>query len=150
MPGTYTKLLYHVVYSTKQRAQLIAADYQSRLYEYMGGIIRAEKGVALAIGGTLDHVHVLLRWRPDECLSTLMRNLKSNSSRWVHDVIPMMKSFHWQEGYAAFTVSESQLEAVAAYIRNQEKHHQRRTFQEELVELLRAHGVDYDPKYIGD
>ena len=83
MPGTYSRLLYHVVFSTKGRANLITEALQPRLFDYMGGIIRDERGVALAIGGMPDHVHLLIRWRTDEALSTLMRNLKSHSSRWV-------------------------------------------------------------------
>lgn len=150
MPGTYTKLLYHVVFGTKGRAQSIAADHRPRLHEYLGGIVRAEKGSALEIGGTADHVHMLIRWRADEALSTLLRNVKGNSSRWLHETIPAMAGFRWQEGYSAFTVSESQRETVAAYIREQERHHRVRAFEEELVELLKAHGVDYDPRYVVD
>ena len=150
MPGTYTRLLYHVVFGTKGRVQSIAADHRSRLHEYLGGIVRAEKGSALEVGGTADHVHMLIRWRADEALSTLLRNVKGNSSRWLHEAIPAMTGFRWQEGYSAFTVSESQRETVAAYIREQERHDRVRAFEDELIELLKAHGVDYDPRYVVD
>ena len=112
MPGTYTKLLCHVVFSTKHRARLITPDLQPRLHEYLGGIVRGEQGTALQIGGTGNHVHLLIRWRADESLATLMRNVKGNSSRWVHEAFPGLGSFQWQEGYAAFSVSQSHCRRV--------------------------------------
>ena len=105
MPGTYSKLLYHIVFSTKGRARLITPDIMPRLHEYLGGIVRSEMGVAYAIGGIGDHVHMLIRWRTDDALSNLMRDLKCNSSRWVHETFQNSQSFAWQEGYAAFSVS---------------------------------------------
>lgn len=150
MSGTYSKLLFHVVFSTKRRARLITAELQPRLYEYMGGIVRGEHGTALHIGGTPDHVHVLLRWRTDEPLATLMRNLKSRSSLWVHQTFPLMQSFQWQEGYGAFTVSESQAESVGRYIQDQARHHRERSFKEEFVDLLKAHCIEYDERYLWD
>jgi len=148
MPGTYTRLLYHILFSTKRRANLIAADLQPRLYDYLGGIIRNERGVAHEIGGVADHVHLLIQWRTDEALSTLMRRLKANSSRWVHAEFPTMTAFAWQEGYTAFTVSPSQFETVRMYIHNQATHHRRHGFNEELIALLDAHGIEYDERYL--
>ena len=148
MPGTFTRLLYHIVFSTKHRANLIAADLQPRLYEYLGGTIRGECGIAHEIGGVADHVHLLIQWRTDEGLATLMRRLKANSSRWVHAKFPTMRGFAWQEGYAAFTVSPSQSETVRRYIRNQAAHHRQRGFVDELKVLLKAHGIEYDERYL--
>jgi REP element-mobilizing transposase RayT len=150
MPGTFTRLLYHIVFSTKRRANLIAADLQPRLYEYLGGIIRDERGVMHEIGGVADHVHLLIQWRADEALSTLLRRLKANSSLWVHREFPTMGSFYWQEGYAAFTVSPSQFDRVQQYVRNQPAHHRQRGFVEELRALLDAHGIEYDERYLLD
>jgi putative transposase len=150
MPGTYTKLLYHIVFSTKERARLMTTDLQPRLHEYLGGIVRGEKGVAYQIGGTLNHVHLLVRWRTDESLATLLRNIKSHSSLWVHQTFPHLQSFRWQEGYGAFTVSQSQSNVVERYIMNQERHHHKKTFEEEFIELLKAHEVEYDERYIWD
>ena len=150
MPGTYSRLLYHVVFSTKRRTQTITESLRPRLYDYMGGIIRSERGVSYEIGGTADHVHLLFRWRTDESLAALMRNVKSHSSRWVHQTFPTMGAFQWQEGYAAFSVSESQREAVANYIRNQAEHHRSLTFEDELVRLLEAHNIEYDARYLWD
>lgn len=148
MPGSYTKLLYHIVFSTKGRRALIKPDVQARIHEYMGGIVRGNGGVALQIGGMPDHVHLLVRWRADESVSAMVRLIKSNSSKWIHETISDMQSFAWQEGYSAFTVSESQVDAVRRYIANQEEHHRGRSFGEELVALLAAHSVEYDARYL--
>jgi REP element-mobilizing transposase RayT len=139
-----------VVFSTKKRAAMIKPDWQPRIHEYLGGIVRGERGVALQIGGMPDHVHLLIRWRTDESLASLMRVLKTNSSKWMHEKLAAMREFAWQEGYAAFTVSASQKDRVAQYIANQERHHGKRSLEEELVEMLRAHGVEYDPRYLWD
>ena len=150
MLGTFTQLLYHVVFATKHRANLITTELQPRLYEYLAGVIRGERGKAHEIGGYADHVHLLLKWRTDESLATLMRHVKANSSRWVHAEFPSQRSFAWQEGYAAFTVSPSQLETVSSYIQNQAAHHRQRGFVEELQALLEAHGIEYDERHLYD
>lgn len=150
MPGTYTTLLYHIVFSTKGRRLMIKPELRPRIHEYLGGIVRSEGGTALRIGGMPDHIHLLIQWRADESLSTLMRQLKSNSTRWIRETLPGMESFAWQEGYSAFTVSVSQCEAVSRYIANQESHHRGQSFQDELVEMLVAHGVQYDARYLCD
>jgi REP element-mobilizing transposase RayT len=150
MPGTYSRLLYHVVFSTKGRAAMMKGGTRGRIHEYLGGIIRSEGGVAYQIGGMPDHVHLLLRWRADQSIAALVRQMKSNSSRWIHETFPMMTAFAWQEGYGAFTVSQSQKDTVAAYIANQEAHHQNTPFEEEFVRFLRAHEIEYDPKYLWD
>jgi len=147
MPGTYSQLLLHVVFSTKGRAPWITPDISERLYPYIGGIVRAEKGVLYDIGGVEDHVHVYLRWRPDGSISDLMRTLKSRSSKWLHDEFPALREFAWQEGYSVFSVSKSQEGAVKAYIAGQHEHHKREDFKSELLRTLRAHGVTFYEKY---
>ncbi len=148
MPGTYSQLLLHVVFSTKGRAPWIAADVADRLYSYIGGLIRTEKGVLYDIGGVEDHVHLYLRWRPDESVSNLMRTVKARSSKWVHDTFPFLREFAWQEGYSVFSVSKSQEGAVKSYIAGQADHHKKEDFQSELLRLLRAHGIEFDEKYV--
>ncbi len=148
MPGTYSQLLLHVVFSTKGRAPWITPDVAERLYPYMGGIVRAEKGVLYDIGGVADHVHMYLRWRPDGAMSDLMRTVKSRSSKWVHERYPNLGAFAWQEGYSAFSVSKSQEEAVKKYIAVQAEHHKKEDFTSELLRILRAHGVEFDEKYV--
>jgi REP element-mobilizing transposase RayT len=116
----------------------------------MGGIIRSEKGSLLAIGGIEDHVHLYLRWRPDAAISDLMRALKSQSSKWLHEEFPTLATFAWQEGYGVFSVSKSQEVAVKNYIANQADHHRTTDFKTELLDFLQRHGIEYDGRYVFD
>lgn len=127
---------------------MITPDRKERLYEYIGGIIRGLGGIALAINGMSDHVHILVKLRPDKALSDVLRDLKANSSGWMHDVFPDAADFSWQNGYGAFTVSASQIDGVKRYIADQERHHAARTFEEEFVELLRKNDIEFDIKYL--
>ena len=137
MPSTHLSLHYHVIFSTKDRAPATAAAWRERLHAYLGGVVRNVGGVAEAIGGIHDHVHLLLGLRATACLADVVRDLKAVSSRWVHEEIGE-RAFAWQEGYGAFTVSASQCVQVREYIARQEEHHRKRTFQEEYLELLHA------------
>jgi len=150
MSGTYSQLLLHIVFSTKGRAPWISDAVAERLYPYVGGIIRAEKGVLYDIGGVEDHVHMYLRWRPDGSVSDLMREVKSRSSKWIHDTFPALREFAWQEGYSVFSVSKSQEGAVKRYIAGQREHHVKEDFKSELLRLLRAHGVEFEERYVFD
>ncbi len=150
MPGTYSQLLLHVVFSTKGRAPWISAELAERLYPYIGGIIRAEKGVLYDIGGVEDHVHLYLRWRPDGSVSDLMRTVKARSSKWIHGEFSSLREFAWQEGFSVFSVSKSQEEAVKKYIAGQAEHHKKEDFKSELLRTLRAHGIEFDEKYVFD
>jgi putative transposase len=145
MAHSYTNLLCHIVYGTKERRPLIDERFQPRLYEYVGGTIRALKAVCLEIGGVEDHVHILVKMSPTIAVSDFLEKLKSNSSKWAKSV---NRDFGWQGGYAAFSVSESQVERVRHYIQNQGEHHRKSSFEEEMVALLQAHGVAYDAKYL--
>ncbi len=150
MASTFTNLLFHIVYSTKYRRHRIHPDTRERLYEYIGGILREKRGRLLEIGGMPDHVHLLVRWRTDEAIANMMRTVKSRSTFWVHDAFPERKDFAWQEGYAVFSVSKSGESDVKRYIENQPEHHKKRDFAEELLALLRLHGVDFDQRYVLD
>ncbi len=150
MPGTYSQLLLHIVFSTKGRAPWITAEIAERLYPYIGGIARAEKGMIYDIGGIEYHVHLYLRWRPNGSVSDLMRTVKSRSSKWVHDTFPALSAFAWQEGYSAFSVSKSQEGAVKAYIAAQHDHHKKEDFKTELLRMLRLHEIEFDEQYVFD
>ena len=150
MPGTYSQLLFHIVTSTKGRTPWISAPVADRLYPYIGGIVRAEKGILYEIGGVDDHVHMYLRWRTDGAISDLMRSVKSQSSKWTHEAFPELSAFAWQEGYSVFSVSKSQENALKAYIQGQAAHHQTEDFKSELLRILRAHGVEFDERYVFD
>lgn len=147
MASTHLSLHYHIVFSTKDRAPIISSEWRDRLHAYLGGVIKNVEGVPEAIGGVADHVHLLIGLRATARLSDVVRDLKAVSSRWVHDEVGD-RGFSWQEGYGAFTVSASQVEAVKVYIAGQEYHHQRRSFQEEYLELIKRSGVKYDERFI--
>jgi putative transposase len=148
MANTYTNLLYHIVFSTKDRIPFIEPSVRNDLHSYLGGIVRDAGGIALEIGGVADHVHLLVKLPPKVALSDFMRELKSGSSKWMNEQKMKLRKFAWQDGYAAFTVSKSQAPAVRKYIKNQERHHQRVGFQEEFVQLLRRHEIEFDERYI--
>ncbi len=148
MPNSYTSLNYHVIFSTRDRAPHIAADLGARLFEYIGGIVREQGGRLLGAGGTLDHVHLLMSLHPQRSLSDVLRELKAGSSRWVHETQPDKMEFAWQDGYGAFSVSQSNLDQVKAYISKQDEHHRRKSYQEEFVEFLRRHDIPYDERYV--
>ncbi len=150
MSGTHSQMLFHIVFSTKHRTPWIAPNVAKRLCPYIGGIVRAEKDVLYDIGGIEDHVHLLIRSRPDACISNLMRTVKARSSKWVHKEFPALEEFAWQEGFGCLTVSKSQESLVKRYIARQAAHHKKEDFKSELVRLLRAHGVDFDERHLFD
>lgn len=127
---------------------LITSTYEPRLYEYIGGVIRGTGGIALGINGAADHVHVLAKLRPDRALSDILRDLKCNASGWMHNVFPELNEFSWQRGYAAFTVSQSNIEEVRRYLTSQKEHHRRISFRDEFIQFLRANDVEYDERYL--
>ncbi len=148
MAQTYTKLLYHIVFSTKDRRNLITPSTQPNLHAYMGGIVRRLGGTALLIGGISDHIHMLTSVPPTIALSDFMRDVKAGSSKWMRELSRFELPFEWQRGYSAFTVSQSAVPTVEKYILNQEQHHRGHSFIDELRSLLDAHGVKYDPAYL--
>jgi putative transposase len=118
------------------------------LYEYIGGTIRGLGGISLGINGMEDHVHVLAKLRPDNALSDVLRELKAGASGWMHDVFPRLADFSWQRGYAAFTVSQSNLLQVQRYLMNQKEHHQRVSFRDEFIQFLKANEIEFDERYV--
>jgi putative transposase len=137
---SYVSSVFHVVFSTKERMQLIRDDLQPRLWNYLGAIARNHGAYVLAVGGTENHVHILLAISAEVKLSEIVRTLKCNSSRWVRETKPL---FSWQEGYGAFSVSPSQLERVKEYIANQAEHHNKRSFEDEFLAMLQAANIHF-------
>jgi len=129
---------------------MIRTGIRPRLYEYLAGVARQEFGRAIEIGGTEDHLHGLIALRTDVSLADAMCKWKSLSSRWVHRTFSTHSAFAWQAGYAGFSVSQSAVEAVRAYIARQEEHHRKLSFDEELRALLDRHGIAYDPDHLVD
>jgi putative transposase len=148
MATTFANLLYHIVFSTKDRRPSITAGIQEDLYEYMGGILRGEGGILLEIGGVCDHVHLLVKLKTDMSVSETLKKIKGKSSKWLNESSKAAERFDWQAGYGAFSVSASLTEKVRTYIRNQEEHHRRVSFKDELISLLERHGIDYDERYL--
>jgi putative transposase len=148
MAHTFTHLLTHIIFSSKDRRPFLNADLKSRLFPYLGGIIRAHDGKAIIINGPADHVHILASIAAKLSLADLMRELKADSSGWIHKNVPNQKMFAWQIGYNAFSVSHSNRFEVEKYIADQEEHHRQVSFQEEFVAFLKRHEIEYDERFL--
>jgi REP element-mobilizing transposase RayT len=138
----------HVVFSTKERCHTITSALRKRLWAYIGGIARENGMNALAVGGTDNHVHVLLVLPSTMPLAKAVQLIKGGSSKWIHDQFPPHASFAWQEGYGAFSIGMSGVNDTVAYIEAQEEHHRAKTFEEELLAFLRRHNIAYDERYV--
>jgi REP element-mobilizing transposase RayT len=145
MAHSYSRIHVHLVFSTKERRNAIPKEMQPRLWAYIAGICQKYEMISLAIGGTGNHIHILFYLPPTFALAKTVQLLKGNSSKWMGE---QGMDFGWQEGYGAFSVSSSNLDQVTRYIRNQEAHHRKFSFEDEFRALLKKHDVDYDPKYI--
>ena len=148
MGHTYTNLLTHVIFSTKDRIKYLRETHRNEVFSYMGGIARNIGAQAVNIGGYDDHVHLLIKASPSLSIADVVRVVKTNSSRWIHATHALNPAFAWQDGYSAFSVSESCVGEVVAYISRQAEHHRKVTFQEELIAYLKRNGVAYDERYI--
>ena len=148
MATTFSNLLYHLVFSTKSRQPSIRAEIREPLYEYMGGILRAEGGILLEIGGMPDHVHLLAKLKTDIAVSVVVKEVKAKSSKWLNERPGALERFEWQVGYGIFSVSASLADKVRTYIQSQEEHHRRVSFRDELISLLERNGIPYDERYL--
>jgi putative transposase len=146
MPSSHICLNVHLVFSTKDRLPQIKPDWQDRLHAYLGGTVKGLDAVPLAIGGIYDHVHLLVSLKSKHRLDYFLRELKADSSGWVHK--ELTKEFQWQVGYGAFSVSPNAINGVKNYIANQAEHHKVKTFETEYLELLEASGIEFDEKYL--
>ncbi|HEY7913877.1 MAG TPA: IS200/IS605 family transposase [Blastocatellia bacterium] len=148
MANTYTSFHYHIIFSTKNREKHISREIEQRVWAYIGGVARAHKMTALQVGGVEDHIHVLVTAPATISPSQIAQFLKGDSSKWIHEQLPAMHSFGWQDGYGGFTVSKSNLPEVVRYIQGQREHHRKKTFQEEYREFLDRHGIQYDERFM--
>ncbi len=148
MATTYTSILVHFIFSTKHRAPLITTAIESELYAYIGGICRGNKSVLLAANGTTDHIHLLVSLSKTISVATLMLEIKRDTSSWIKTKGREFGQFRWQEGYAAFTVGQSQVEAVQRYLTGQKEHHRTVSFREELIKFLRRYQIPYEERYL--
>jgi REP element-mobilizing transposase RayT len=148
MSQTYTQIHIHAVFAVQNRASLINKEWRGQLYNYIIAIIQKHKHKVLSIGGTDDHIHILLGLRPAQSLSNLMMEVKRDSAEWINKNRLTFGHFGWQEGFGAFSYSKLQIADVAKYIENQEKHHEKRSFVEEYKKILDELGIEYDERYI--
>jgi putative transposase len=148
MPHSFVSTYVHCIFSTKGRLPLINPDLQLRLWPYIGGIARENGIKAIAIGGVEDHVHALLSLPAAIAVAKAVQLIKGGSSKWLHEGFPALKDFAWQEGYGAFSIGRSQVDANVEYIRRQKDHHRKKSFQEEFLQLLDKHGIEYDVRYV--
>ena len=145
---SYVSSYFHCVFSTKDRQRFITPDLRDRLWPFLGGIARNNNIKAIQIGGVEDHVHLLLSLPPTISIAKALQLIKGGSSKWIHENLPERRLFAWQEEYGAFSVSVSQLERIIQYIKDQEDHHRKKSFQEEFLALLKKHHIAYDERYL--
>ncbi len=150
MANTYSNLFYHIVFSTKGRKDLIDRNIEARVWAYIGGIARQHGLIAVQVGGIENHIHVLILAKPKFAPSQIVQWLKGESSRWIHETFPEMRSFEWQDGYGIFSVSKSSVPDVVDYIKNQREHHEKQSFEDEYLSMLKLNGIDYDERYVFD
>lgn len=151
MPQSLAQLYVHIVFSTKNRQPFLGdGTFRDRLHAYLTGICENQNSPSLRVGGTEDHAHILCRLSKTLDVSTLIRELKRNSSKWIKDVNQQLPVFYWQQGYGAFSVSPSHVDALIDYIVNQEEHHRRETYEDEFRRLCKNYGVAIDERYVWD
>ena len=141
-------LYIHVIFSTKFRARLLNEDWRPELHKVLGERVKEQKAHLVQAGGIEDHLHLLLRIHPSFAISDTIRDIKANSSSWINHSRLTKGTFHWQTGYAAFSISHSLLDVVQGYIQNQIEHHREKNFREEYLEFLDRHKIPYNPTYV--
>jgi Transposase and inactivated derivatives len=150
MPGTFSQIYIQIVFAVKGRDSLIISSWEERLYQYITGIVQNKEQKMLAINGMPDHIHLFIGMRPSCCLSDLVREVKKSSNEFINEQKLSPFKFNWQEGFGAFSYSHSQVDQVVKYIMNQKAHHQKRSFKDEYIELLKKFNVEHDEKYLFD
>jgi len=150
MAGKHLSLLVHFVWSTAGREPWIGSDWEDDLYGIIGGVMKKKNAKLICAGGMFDHVHLHTSLPSTISIADFVNAVKSNSSRWIHESFATRKGFAWQEGYGAFTVSKSEEQRVIRYIRNQRRHHAKRSFKDEFIEFLVQNEIEYNEKYLWD
>ncbi|WP_304129816.1 IS200/IS605 family transposase [Ignavibacterium album] len=148
MAGTYSKIYIHIVFAVKGRENLLQKEWREEVFKYIAGIIKEKDHKPIIINGYRDHVHCFIGLTPSVAISDLVRDIKNNSSKFINEKKYINSKFHWQEGYGAFSYSHSQIKSVYDYILNQENHHQKKSFKEEYLELLKKFEVEYKTDYL--
>ncbi|MCI0693383.1 IS200/IS605 family transposase [candidate division KSB1 bacterium] len=150
MPQSLASILVHVVFSTKHRQPLIKPEIEDELFAYMSSIWRTHESPVLAINGAEDHVHTLVSLSRKVALSEVLEEVKKSSSKWIKTKGPECKNFYWQNGFGAFSIGQSGVEALKKYITIQKEHHTKQTFQDEFRAFLKLYNIEYDERYVWD
>jgi len=150
MAQSLSSILIHLVFSTKNREPFITPAIETELHPYMATIFRELKSPSLAINGTSDHLHILFSLGRVIKVADLVEEVKTESSKWIKTKGPEFRNFHWQAGYGAFSIGQSNVETLKRYIRGQKRHHRRFTFQDEFRKFLTRYEIDYDERYVWD
>ncbi|MEO5684060.1 MAG: IS200/IS605 family transposase [Chitinophagaceae bacterium] len=148
MAGTFSQIYIQIVFAVRGRENLLSPSFEADVYKYISGIITGKGQKSLAVNGMPDHLHVLVGLQPSMCIAGLVRDIKNNSSNFINRNDWLKNKFSWQEGYGAFSYSESNYGKVIDYIKNQKKHHQKQTFRHEYVSFLKKFNVPYDEQYL--
>ncbi len=150
MPQSLSRILIHLVFSTKNRDRVLTSTIQTELHPYLAGTLDRIDCPSLQVGGREDHVHLFFGLSRTRTIAEVVETLKTSSSKWIKTKGAEFAVFHWQSGYGAFSVSQSDADTVAAYIRNQAQHHEKMTFQDEYRRLLERYRIAFDEKYVWD
>jgi putative transposase len=150
MPQSLSSILIHLVFSTKNREPFLTANIDVELYPYLASIFKALKSPALIINGTADHLHTLLSLSRVITIADVVEEVKTESSKWIKTKGREFRNFHWQSGYGAFSIGQSQVPTLKCYIGGQKEHHRRVTFQDEYRRFLKLYEVEYDERYVWD
>jgi putative transposase len=150
MPQSLARVLIHLIYSTKNRERVLAESIREELHRYTAGILRELGSPALGINSVEDHIHIVFTLGRTRSISEVVEEVKTGSSKWIKTKAPEFSNFHWQAGYGAFSISQSNLDDVLKYVANQQDHHRRKTFQDEFREFLKRYQIEYDEKYVWD
>ncbi len=148
MANTYTQIYIHFVFATERRMRFLTPEIRQETYSYLAGCIKDLKGFVQCIGGMDDHIHILVGMPPTLSVSEFAQKVKANSSRFINEKGWVLGKFKWQEGFGAFSVSQSGLENTREYIQNQENHHRKHTFSNEYIALLTRYEIKYDSRYV--
>lgn len=148
MAQSLSQIYIHAIFHVKNNECLILPEHHEELYRYLAGTVKISKSTPIEINGVEDHVHILCIMSKNVSLARLMEDIKTNSSRWIKTLGPHYRDFAWQGGYAGYSVSQSKVETVRRYIRNQKEHHKKQSFKDEYVQFLHEYGVEYHPDYL--
>ncbi|WP_026954677.1 IS200/IS605 family transposase [Algoriphagus vanfongensis] len=148
MPNTYSKMYCQAVFAVKYRKAIIRDNFKSDLYGVIGNLINETGAKTLIVNGHFDHVHCLFQFYPKQAVSEIMKSTKAKSSKWFNESNLLKDRFEWQAGFGSFTYSEREISTIFEYVKNQEKHHEKMTFREEYLKMLKAHNIDFLPEYL--